>query len=223
MLESQLPEQAGFAERRYDLSAFGGDVIQLRFGFDTVDDNANNFEGFYVDDATILAPGGPVCGNGLVAASCGEICDDGNGLDGDGCSASCELEGVTDQRTFSGTAQGGSIELTVSGIELSVPTSAGESSAAVAAAVAAAINASAELQGLGVTAVSSLEQLFVIGGTIASAVSSDPGIAILGLPTIPALSSGGRIALALLLVATVLIASSQIRARAPRRPALGRG
>ncbi len=69
--------------------------------------------------------------------------------------------------------------------------------------------ASAELQGLGVTAVSSLEQLFVIGGTIASAASSDPGIAILGLPTIPALPFGGRIALALLLVATMLVASSR--------------
>jgi cysteine-rich repeat protein len=217
VLESQLSEQAGFAERRYDLSAFGGDAIQLRFGFDTVDDDANHFEGFYVDDATILAPGGPVCGNGLVAARCGETCDDGNGLDGDGCSASCELEGVTDQRTFSGTAQGGGIGLTLSGVALSVPTSAGQSSAAVAAAVAAAINASAELQGLGVSAVSSLEQLFVIGGTIDSAASSDPGIAILGPPLIPALPFGSRISLTLLLVATALIAARGLNRESPLR------
>jgi cysteine-rich repeat protein len=152
-----------------------------------------------------------------VAARCGETCDDGNGLDGDGCSASCELEGVTDQRTFSGTAQGGGIGLTLSGVALSVPTSAGQSSAAVAAAVAAAINASAELQGLGVSAVSSLEQLFVIGGTIDSAASSDPGIAILGPPLIPALPFGSRISLTLLLVATALIAARGRNRESPLR------
>ena len=92
VLAPQLPDQASFAERHFDLSAFAGDVIQVRFGFDTVDDDANHFEGFYVDDAAVLAAGAPVCGNGLVAASCGETCDDGNALAGDGCSASCRLE-----------------------------------------------------------------------------------------------------------------------------------
>ncbi|MCB9506749.1 MAG: hypothetical protein H6697_03660, partial [Myxococcales bacterium] len=33
----------------------------------------------------------PGCGNGFVEA--GEACDDGNTADGDGCSATCELEG----------------------------------------------------------------------------------------------------------------------------------
>jgi cysteine-rich repeat protein len=94
VLESPLPEQASLAARSYSLSAFAGDVIELRFGFDTVDDNANHFEGFYVDDVTVAAAAGPVCGNGLVAASCGETCDDGNLSGGDGCSASCQLEGV---------------------------------------------------------------------------------------------------------------------------------
>jgi phage tail sheath gpL-like len=59
---------------------------------------------------------------------------------------------VTDQVTFAGTAQGGSIEITVSGVPLSVPTSVGESSADVATAVAAAINGDLTLQGLGVSA-----------------------------------------------------------------------
>jgi cysteine-rich repeat protein len=204
VLEPQLADQASFAERRYDLSAFAGDVIQLRFGFDTVDDNANHFEGFYVDDATVLAAAGPVCGNGLAAASCGETCDDGNGVSGDGCSAGCQLEGVTDQRSFAGTAQGGTIELTVSGVALSVQTFAGESAAAVAAAVAAAIVGSAELQALGVSAASSLAELFVIGGTIDAAASTDPGIAILAPPAVPALLPGGRIALALVLGVTAL-------------------
>jgi len=34
--------------------------------------------------------GSPVCGNGTVEA--GEACDDGNTIDGDGCSASCQVE-----------------------------------------------------------------------------------------------------------------------------------
>jgi len=205
VLEPELPDQAGFVERRYDLSAFAGDVIQLRFGFDTVDEDANHFEGFYVDDAALLAPAAPVCGNGIAAATCGESCDDGNLQGGDGCSIACELEGVTDQRSFAGTAQGGTIEITLGGVPLSVPTSPGESGAEVAAAVAAAINANSALEALGVSAAASLETLFVIGGTIDAIASTDPGIAIAAPTAVPALGSGGRAALALLLVAAVLL------------------
>jgi cysteine-rich repeat protein len=202
VLASQLPDQASFAERRFDLSAFSGDVIQVRFGFDTVDENANHFEGFYVDDAAVRAASAPVCGNGLAAAACGETCDDGNAQGGDGCSASCRLEGVTDARTFAGTAAGGTIEITVSGVALVVPTSAGQSAAAVAAAVAAAIEGSPALQALGVSAASSLAVLFVLGGTIDAASSNDPGIEILPGPALPVPSLGlaGRIAVAALLV-----------------------
>jgi cysteine-rich repeat protein len=201
VLAPQLADQATFALRRFDLSAFAGDVIQVRFGFDTVDEDANHFEGFYVDDAAVRSAGPPVCGNGLAAAACGETCDDGNAQGGDGCSAACELEGVTDARTFAGTAQGGTIEITVSGVALVVATSPGQSAAAVAAAVAAAIAASPTLQAVGVSAASSLAQLFVLGGTIDAVSSTDPGIAVLpgSAAAVPALGAAGRIALALLL------------------------
>ncbi len=217
VLAPQLSDQASFAARHFDLSAFAGDVIQLRFGFDTVDDAANHFEGFYVDDAAVQVAGGPVCGNGLAAASCGETCDDGNALGGDGCSASCRLEGVTDSRSFAGTAAGGAIEITVSGVALVVPTGAGQSAAAVAAAVAAAIEASAALQALGVSAASSLVQLFVLGGTIDAASSSDPGITILPGPPapVPSLGLAGRIALALLLAGIALVAAAREGAAPP--------
>jgi hypothetical protein len=38
-----------------DLSAAAGSTVQLRFRFDTVDDIANSFPGFYVDDVQIVA------------------------------------------------------------------------------------------------------------------------------------------------------------------------
>lgn len=211
VLAPQLPDQASFAELDFDLSAFAGDVIQLRFGFDTVDEDDNHFEGFYVDDAAVRAAGGPVCGNGLAAASCGETCDDGNALGGDGCSASCRLEGVTDSRGFAGTALGGAIEITVSGVALVVPTGAGQSAAAVAAAVAAAIEASPALQAFGVSAASSLADLFVIGGTIDAVGSTDPGITILPGPlaSVPSLELAGRTALALLLAGIALVATAR--------------
>jgi cysteine-rich repeat protein len=119
VLDSQLPDSSVFTERQHDLSALGGGLLQVRFAFDTVDEVDNHFEGFYVDDVTIRASGPIVCGNGMAAAACGETCDDGNGLGGDGCSATCQLEGVTDQVVFSGTALGGFIEITVSGVERS--------------------------------------------------------------------------------------------------------
>ena len=149
-------------------------MIQVRFGFDTVDEDANHFEGFYVDDALVQAASGPFCGNGLAAEGCGETCDDGNAQGGDGCSASCQLEGVTDRLRFAGTAQGGAIRITVSGVELVVSTHAGQSAAAVADAVAAAIEASSALQALGVSAASSLGDLFVLGGAINAAIGHRP-------------------------------------------------
>jgi cysteine-rich repeat protein len=192
-------------ERRYDLSAFAGDSIQLRFGFDTVDGDENHYEGFYVDDVMVVAAGAPVCGNGLAAARCGETCDDGNVAAGDGCSSTCLLEGVTDERELVGTAQGGAIEITVSGVAVSVPTSAGESSTTVAAAVAAAIVADPTLQVLGVSAASSLGTLFVLGGNVDDATSSDPGLQILAPPEVPALARSGALVLAWLLLAAALV------------------
>ncbi len=199
MLASQLSDSAAFAGQELDLSALTGSWLQVRFAFDTVDDADNHFEGFYIDDVVVRASGPISCGNGLVAAACGETCDDGNVQPGDGCSASCQLEGVTDQLFFSGTALGGTIEITVGGIPLSVPTLAGQSSEEVAAAVAAAINADPELQQQAVSAVSSLDVLFVLGGAIEGFSSSDPGIGVQRFEPLPALPGHGQKMLVLLL------------------------
>lgn len=206
VLASQLPEAASFAATELDLSALTGGLVQVRFAFDTVDDANNHFEGFYVDDAVIRASGPILCGNGFTAAACGETCDDGNTQGGDGCSDTCELEGVTDLAVFSGVAQGGSIDITVSGVALSVLTSAGDSSTDVAAAVAAAINADPTLQGLGVAAVASLDVLYVLGGSIDAAASNDPGIQVQVSAAVPALGPPGALALVVALLLTTLVA-----------------
>ncbi|MBI2375903.1 MAG: DUF4215 domain-containing protein [Deltaproteobacteria bacterium] len=44
-------------------------------------------------DATFTQPG---CGNGIIEALTGESCDDGNLVDGDGCSAACAFEGFSE-------------------------------------------------------------------------------------------------------------------------------
>jgi cysteine-rich repeat protein len=46
--------------------------------------------GVGVRDSEAQGPSGPVCGNGRIEAT--EPCDDGNTLDGDGCSSSCTIE-----------------------------------------------------------------------------------------------------------------------------------
>jgi hypothetical protein len=148
VLESPLPDVGSFTDRTFDLSAFSDDLIKVRFTFDTVDDNANHFEGFYVDDVAVGGVGPPVCGNGLAAPAC------------------------------SGTGEGGSIDITVSGVPLNVPTFAGDSSITVASRVAQAINDDPTLQGMGVSAVYSVSRVDVIGGTIDSVTSNDPGITI---------------------------------------------
>jgi hypothetical protein len=74
----------------------------------------------------------------------------------------------------------------------------------VATAVAAAINGDLTLQGLGVSAASSLGVLFVIGGTIDAAASADPGIEIQEADPVPALPPLGRLALVLSLCAAIL-------------------
>lgn len=203
VLESPLPEAASFIDRVFSLSAFDGDLIKLRFTFDTVDDNANHLEGFYVDDVAVRGTGAPVCGNGLAANACGEGCDDGNTSGGDGCSALCQAEGVTGQVTFSGIGQGGSIEITISGVALSVTTFAGDSSITVASRIADAINNDLTLQGMGVSATYSVSRVDVIAGTVDTATSTDPGIQLSG-GTIPALSLPGVVLLALLLAAILL-------------------
>jgi cysteine-rich repeat protein len=200
-LESPLPEQGAMAARSYSLSAFSGDTIQVRFGFDTVDGNANTFEGFYVDDVTVRGSGAPVCGNGMAAHACGEGCDDGNLANFDGCSGVCQAEGVTSQGTFTGTGQGGAIHITVNGVALVVTTFAGDSAATVASRVAGAINGNATLQGQGVSATWVGSRLDVIAGTISSLSSTDPGIHASQGAGIPTLSPASAWILALGLLA----------------------
>jgi cysteine-rich repeat protein len=211
-LESQLPDAGAFTKKNHDLSAFDGDQIQVRFGFDTVDGNQNTFEGFYVDDVAVQGMGAPVCGNGMAAHLCSEACDDGNTVGGDGCSAACQAEGVTDQGFFSGTGQGGSIAITVNGVALNVTTTAGDSAATVASRVSGAINGNGTLQGLGVTATWDGARLDVIAGAIGALTSNDPGIqATHGAGSVPTLSGLGAAFLVFLLV---LSAARQVRRRA---------
>lgn len=50
---SQLPQSSTWRKATFDLSAFAGQSIQIRFSFDTVDATANSYEGWYVDDVEI--------------------------------------------------------------------------------------------------------------------------------------------------------------------------
>jgi cysteine-rich repeat protein len=71
--------------------ALPGDTIQLRFDLGT--DGCNGISGWYVDNVeaySCSAEVAPVCGDGELAI--GEMCDDGNFVSGDGCSASCQIE-----------------------------------------------------------------------------------------------------------------------------------
>jgi cysteine-rich repeat protein len=131
--------------------------------------------------------------------ACGEACDDGNALDGDGCSSLCQAEGVTDRVSFSGTGQGGSIEISVNGVPLGVPTFEGDSAVDVARRVSEAINDDPILAGSGVSAVFSVDRVDLIGGVFDHVTSSDPGIQVGGAPPVPASSPAGRMLLALLL------------------------
>jgi spore coat protein A len=110
------------------------------------------------------------CGNAAVEPT--EECDDGNTSGGDGCSADCRFE---DDTFVYGLAQGGSVDVTIDGVLLNVPTTPGQTGAQVADAIAAAINADPTLSADGVTAFSQGNRL-VTTGTIDASVSSDPGI-----------------------------------------------
>ena len=75
-----------------DLSAMNlGGKVKLRFELDS--DPGLQLAGWNIDDVCIVSIGGPpapVCGNGVVEA--GEQCDDGNTMNGDGCSSTCQDE-----------------------------------------------------------------------------------------------------------------------------------
>ncbi|MEN8126616.1 MAG: hypothetical protein ABFR90_02305 [Planctomycetota bacterium] len=46
----------GWTELMIDLSDYAGSVIQLRFGFNTVSNSQNYYDGFYVDDVIVYGP-----------------------------------------------------------------------------------------------------------------------------------------------------------------------
>ena len=78
-----------------DLSADAADN-KVQVGFELSSDPGLTFGGWTLDDVCIM--GTPldaqaVCGNGTIEA--GEQCDDGNTVSGDGCSSTCQLEGMT--------------------------------------------------------------------------------------------------------------------------------
>src|SRR5262249_54548924 len=54
---AQLPLSSTWRAAAFDLSAFAGQTILLRFNFDTVDSTANTSEGWYVDDVQLSTPG----------------------------------------------------------------------------------------------------------------------------------------------------------------------
>jgi cysteine-rich repeat protein len=145
------------------------------------------------------------CGNGALEPT--EECDDGNTTAGDGCADSCESE---DSVTFLGVAAGGDVTITVDGVVVVVPTSAGQTTSQVAAAVAAALDADPILSGAGVTAFADGNRV-VTTGTIDSVVSNDAGLSI-APPPVPSLSPPALALLALGMGLAVLLA-------ARRRPA----
>ena len=69
--------------------ATAGDAIQLRFELGV--NQCSGVTGWYVDDVQLYACADERrCGNGMQEV--GEMCDDGNLVDGDGCSALCQAE-----------------------------------------------------------------------------------------------------------------------------------
>lgn len=94
---------------------------------------------------------------------------------GEGCMC-CEDDALG--ISFSGQAQGGSLDLALFEIPVTVPTLAGETAAQVAANVAAAINAAPSLGSLGIHASTEDRLLWIaqVGGENAIVVVNDPGL-----------------------------------------------
>jgi hypothetical protein len=54
---AQLPLSGVWRNASFSLGAFAGQTVLIRFSFDTLDGVLNNFEGWYVDDVQLAAPG----------------------------------------------------------------------------------------------------------------------------------------------------------------------
>ena len=103
-------------------------------------------------------------------------------------------------RTFTGVAEGGAVELTLSGVTLVVPTGPGMDAASVAAAVAAAIVADPMLSAAGITATANGGTL-EINGELGFFLVDDPGLAARGPTAVPSLGAPGAVLAALLMLA----------------------
>ncbi len=86
--DTDIQQVAGWGIYTADLSAFAGMTAQLVFHLDA--DHVKTFPGIALDDVKVTACPAQACGNGVLEG--GEACDDGNQLDGDGCSAGCMTE-----------------------------------------------------------------------------------------------------------------------------------
>jgi cysteine-rich repeat protein len=112
------------------------------------------------------------CGNAVVDA--GEQCDDGDAVALDGCSVSCRVEERFALFAPLGVGFGGTLSVTISGIEIVLDTT-GHSPAALMLALAGAIDADPALSAAGVSA-TALGNELVVTGRIAGIALSDPGL-----------------------------------------------
>ena len=72
-----------------DLTPYGSGSVSITWSL--ASDGSNQLGGWTLDDVCVVGvPKLATCGDGFVDR--GEQCDDGNTVDGDGCSASCQLE-----------------------------------------------------------------------------------------------------------------------------------
>jgi hypothetical protein len=141
---------------------------------------------------------------------------------GDVCSAALGIQWVCFEfcsdpleiLTLLGIAAGGSVDLVVSGVLISVTTTAGQTAEEVVAALAAAINSDLTLSAAGISAVTNQNEL-TTNGTLDSLTISDPGLS--GPPpAVPALLPGGYALLAIVLVAAALAVQRRLPTRAHR-------
>ena len=144
---------------------------------------------------------------------------------GDVCSAALGVQGAYFQfcpgpletATLLGTAAGGAVDITISGVLISVTTTAGQTAEEVVAALVAAINADPTLSVAGINGVANLNELQT-DGTIDDLLISDPGL-MEEPPQVPALSPWGYAFLANVLAAAALVAQRRRPTRSHRRSA----
>ena len=86
-----LQETAGWALHAADITAYAGTDVELVFHLDS--DTSVQLGGMAIDDVTVTGcvPLAAVCGDGVVSG--GELCDDSNLVNGDGCDSNCTPTG----------------------------------------------------------------------------------------------------------------------------------